>query len=275
MANRNFNGAQINSSVTIVEKAKEAIKYVRNRIMKYDVDGSVVLATSGKDMPLGIAIIEAGFNDISGRESGKVEAGDSVDIQIKDIGYVIAGSYIEKGNCITAGPEGKAVKTASGDFAFGIALSEVEEGELCKVLITRTAGAPAAPESGADHITVNPEDKAGYGNMKVSDIMGDDVKINWDGVKGSVTGTFPKVEKWEELPKDPKEGHFFAMKINEKYKGKKFTYYRDGEQVSTAESASEDEMFWVLRIDEAKTFKFVSGDDEVIAELDFSEATLK
>ncbi len=275
MANRNFNGVQINSSATIVEQAKEAIDDVRNRIVKYDVDGSVSLAASGRDIPIGIAVIEAGYNDISGNESGKIEAGDDIDIQIKDIGYVLAGSYIEKGNCITAGPEGKAVKAAAGDFALGIALGEAAEGEMCRVLISRTAGSPEAPENGAEHITVDMEADAGYGTMKVSDIMGSDIAIDWDGTKGKVTGTFPKIEKWDDLPKEPKDGHFFAFKINEKYKDKKFTYYKDGVESSTKEKAGEDEMFWVLRIDETKHHKFVSGEDEVIADLDFSGATLK
>lgn len=275
MANRNFNGVQINSSVTIVEKAKSDIADVRNRIMKYDEEGSIVLAESGGDVPIGIAIIEAGINDISGVESGKVCAGDDVDIQIKDIGYIIAGEYIEKGNYVAAGPEGKAVKAKDGDFALGIAIGEAAEGEFCRVLISRTVCTKATPENGADHITFNLSDETGYGTKKVSDIVGSDVKIDWNGTKGKVTGTFPKVEDWKELPKEPKSGHFFAVKINEKYKGKKFTFYEDGVEKSSTDSATEDEMFWVLRIDTTKNFKFVSGDSEVIAELDFTDAKLK
>ena len=213
MANRNFNGVQINSSVTIVEKAKSDIADVRNRIVKYDEEGSIALAESGGDVPIGIAIIEAGINDISGAESGKVCAGDDVDIQIKDIGYIIAGDYIEKGNYVAAGPEGKAVKAKDGDFALGIAIGEAAEGEFCRVLISRTVCTKATPENGADHITFNRSDETGYGTKKVSDIVGSDVKIDWNGTKGKVTGTFPKVEDWKELPKEPKSGHFFAVKI--------------------------------------------------------------
>ena len=97
MANRNFNGVQINQSVTIVEQAGAEIADARNRILAYDKDGNVVLAADGSAVLVGIALIEAGINDISGVESGKVNAGDDVDIQIKDIGYILAGGDIAKG----------------------------------------------------------------------------------------------------------------------------------------------------------------------------------
>ena len=136
MANRNFNGVQINQSVTIVEQAGAKIEDGRNRIMAYDQDGKVVLAVDGSAVPVGIALIEAGINDISGVESGKVNVGDDVDIQIKDIGYILAGGDIAKGNEVTASG-GLAVKAESGNYVVGIALSTVKEGEYCKVQITK------------------------------------------------------------------------------------------------------------------------------------------
>ena len=102
MAKRNFNGSQINQSVTIAEQAGAAIDDVRNLILKYDVNGDVVAATDGAAPIVGIAIIEAGYNDISGAESGKVAKGDQVDVQIKDIGCILAGGAIKKGEGVTA-----------------------------------------------------------------------------------------------------------------------------------------------------------------------------
>lgn len=102
MAKRNFNGSQINQSVTIAEQAGAAIDDVRNLILKYDENGDVVVATDGTAPIVGIAIIEAGYNDISGAESGKVAKGDQVDVQIKDIGYIPCWrSHQEgrRGNC--------------------------------------------------------------------------------------------------------------------------------------------------------------------------------
>ena len=105
--------------------------------MKYDEEGNVVLATAGADISVGIAIIEAGYNDISGNESGKVTKGNDIDIQIKDIGYVVAGTDIEKGAEITAGAEGKATAAASGNYVLGIALSKVTEGNLVRIQISK------------------------------------------------------------------------------------------------------------------------------------------
>lgn len=138
MANRNFNGVQINESVTITEVAGAAIADCRNRIMKYDANGNVVLASSGDDIPVGIALIEAGLNDITGEDSGKVADGDDVDIQIKDIGYVLAGEEIKKGGEITAGADGVAMAAEDGNYVIGIALSSVEKaGEYCRVQISK------------------------------------------------------------------------------------------------------------------------------------------
>lgn len=134
---KNFNGVEINSSPTIVEKAGADIADCRNRIVKYDNDGNVVLATSGTDIPVGVALIEAGYNDISGLESGKVATGDDVDIQIKDIGYVLAGAEIAKGKEIAAGADGKAVEAVSGNYVIGIALKSATAGNYVRIQFTK------------------------------------------------------------------------------------------------------------------------------------------
>lgn len=136
MENRNFNGVQINQSVTIVVQAGEDIADVRNRIMAYNEDGNVVLAADGSAVPVGIALIEAGLNDISGAESGKVNAGDDVDIQIKDIGYILAGGDIAKGEEVTAS-DGLAIKAEAGNYVVGIALSAVAKDDYCRVQIAK------------------------------------------------------------------------------------------------------------------------------------------
>ena len=137
---KNFNGTQINQSVTIVEKAGAAITDARNLIVKYDGNGDVVLATAGTDFPLGIAIIEAGYNDVSGLESGKVAKGDDVDIQIKDIGYVIASEDITKGTAVAAATGGKAAAATSGDFVLGIALADAAADGYLRIAICRYKG---------------------------------------------------------------------------------------------------------------------------------------
>ena len=144
MGKRNFNGTQINQSVTIVEQAGAEIADCRNRIMKYDENGNVVLATAGTDIPVGVALIEAGYNDISGVESGKVAVGDDVDIQIKDIGFVIAGAEIKKGQEVAAGADGKAAVAVAGDYVLGIALNSVSADGYCKIQYTKYQKATTA-----------------------------------------------------------------------------------------------------------------------------------
>lgn len=134
---KNFHGSQINQTATIVEQAGVEIADCRNRIMKFDENGKVVLATAGTDIPVGIAIIEAGYNDISGVESGKVIAGADVDIQIKDIGFVIAGAEIKKGQEVAAGANGKAVVATTGNYVLGIALNTVAADGYCNVQIAK------------------------------------------------------------------------------------------------------------------------------------------
>ena len=137
MARKNYHGVQINQSPTIVEKAGAVIDDVRNLIMKYDSNGNVVLATAGTDIPVGIALIEAGYNDISGATAGKVAVGDDVDILVKDMGVVLAGAAIKKGQEIAAGANGKAVAAATGNYVLGIALDNAAEGEYLNIQIAK------------------------------------------------------------------------------------------------------------------------------------------
>ena len=134
---KNYHGVQINQSATIVEKAGAAIDDVRNLIMKYDANGDVVLATAGTDKPVGIALIEAGYNDMTGVEAGKVAVGDPVDILVKDMGVVLAGADIKKGDEITAGADGMAAVAASGNYVLGIALDAAAAGEYLNVQISK------------------------------------------------------------------------------------------------------------------------------------------
>ncbi len=137
MAGRNFNGTQINQSITIVETSGADMDDCRNRAMVYDGDGNVVFAEDGTKPFIGIALIEAGMNDISGKESGNVKKGDDVDIQIKDIGYLLSGAEIAKGAEVTAGAGGLAASAVSGDYIVGIALDAAEKDDYCRIQIAK------------------------------------------------------------------------------------------------------------------------------------------
>lgn len=134
---RNYRGAQFNQSVTIVEQAGAAIEDVRNLILKYDENGNVVPATAGTDIPVGIALIEAGYNDITGQTSGNVKVGDNVDILIKDRGVCLAGADIKKGQEVTSGANGLAAPAATGNYVLGFALGNANEGDYLEVQISK------------------------------------------------------------------------------------------------------------------------------------------
>ena len=138
---KNFNGTMINQSVTIAEKAGADIADVRNLILQYDEDGNVVIAANGTAPLLGLSIIEGGYNDISGAESGK--KGDDLEIQIKDIGYAIASAEIKKGQEITATTGGKAAVAKVGEYVIGVALNSVSAGGYSRIQIAKYQKAKA------------------------------------------------------------------------------------------------------------------------------------
>lgn len=134
---RNYRGAQFNQSITKAELAGAAIEDVRNLILKYDDNGNVVPATAGTDIPLGVASIESGNNDITGRTSGMVAVGDQVDVLIKDRVVVLAGAAIKKGQEVAAGANGMAAVAAEGDYVLGFALGNANEGDYLEIQISK------------------------------------------------------------------------------------------------------------------------------------------
>ena len=137
MARRNFHGGLINATQTIVRPAGTEIDDVRNLIMGYDDNKNFVVATDPKKPIVGVAILEAGYNDISGAESGKVPQGEDVTVQIKDIGFVLAGAEIKEGDEVTTDSKGMAAVATNGDYVLGMALNSVSANGYCEVQITK------------------------------------------------------------------------------------------------------------------------------------------
>ena len=133
----NYNGTLMNQSATISEKSAADIADARLLLFKYDSDGNVVLATDGKEPILGLASNEAGYNDMSGEKSGIVKSGQKLDIQIKDIGVVIASMEIKKGQEITATAGGKAAVAKEGEYVIGIALGNASSEGWCRIQISK------------------------------------------------------------------------------------------------------------------------------------------
>lgn len=125
-----------------------------------------------------------------------------------------------------------------------------------------------------DVAVMGQDEQIEYGNKTASELMDEDVRISWTGEIGHVLGTFPEVTDWSQLPHEPRSGHFFACRINKKYLGKPFTHSKGDDEGTTVPEAKEDEMFWVLNIDDKKKHTFKSG-DSIIAVLDFAGVNFK
>lgn len=64
---KNYNGTQISQSVTVSEVAGATVEDCRNKIFVYDENGKAILATGGTKPFIGVALIEAGINDMFGK----------------------------------------------------------------------------------------------------------------------------------------------------------------------------------------------------------------
>lgn len=119
----------INNSAVITEKAGSAIADVRGKAVKYDGNGDVVLAAAG-EAALGIGILT---NDESTAQ------GADVDIQIKDIGMVLAGApNIKKGDELASDASGKLIKATGGQYVIATALEASSAADTyIKAMITR------------------------------------------------------------------------------------------------------------------------------------------
>lgn len=117
--------AAINSSPTTSVKAGEVFESIGGKVIQMK-DGKAVLPTAG-EMVAGIALLT---------QDEKILVDDDITIQIKDIGYWIAGGDIAVGDCLTSDAEGYCLKATTGQYIFARALSEATTKEdIVKVQI--------------------------------------------------------------------------------------------------------------------------------------------
>lgn len=126
------------------------------------------------------------------------------------------------------------------------------------------------PRSGEDRIAVIDQDETldDLGKKKISELIGPDVKMNWEGLLATPTGTSKKVTEWNEwgtagdLP-----GHFLPLELGAAYKGKPIT------MVGTKTKTVTDTR-WVLKIDGGTVFT-CSVEGALICKIDTSKMTLE
>lgn len=133
MADVTFIGSTINESATVTFKAKAELKGNQGLALALN-EGKLELPAAGANV-LGLSLFT---ND-------DAKAGDSLTVQVKDIGKWIAGGAVAAGDELAVDAAGKAVKVAEGQFIVGIALSAAAAADtVISVQLTKSGYKPKA-----------------------------------------------------------------------------------------------------------------------------------
>ncbi len=133
MADVTFIGSTINESATVTFKAKAELKGNQGLALALN-EGKLELPAAGANV-LGLSLFT---ND-------DAKAGDSLTVQVKDIGKWIAGGAVAAGDELAVDASGKAVKAAEDQFIVGIALSAAAAaGTVISVQLTKSGYKPSA-----------------------------------------------------------------------------------------------------------------------------------
>lgn len=127
-------GSIINNSATI--NAKASAKITDGAFLAATLTENGVAVSKASETPIGIMVAE----------TGTVEAGEEVTIQIKDIGLAKVGAAVNAGDILAADANGKLIKATNGAFAVAVALDtataadQVIQVQISKPGFTATAG---------------------------------------------------------------------------------------------------------------------------------------
>ena len=133
MADVTFIGSTINESATVTFKAKAELKDNQGLALALN-EGKLELPAAGANV-LGLSLFT---ND-------DAKAGDSLTVQVKDIGKWIAGGAVAAGDELAVDAAGKAVKAAEDQFIVAIALSAAAAaGTVISVQLTKSGYKPSA-----------------------------------------------------------------------------------------------------------------------------------
>ena len=122
-----YNTHAYDDSPTICAAASAAITDPAMKAVKFS-SGKLALPSAG-DPVIGIVLAD----------QGDVAAGDTLNVQIKDICYWIAGSTFAAGDLLKTDVNGKCVKAGAGDVVNAIALEAGASGVPCKVFLQHTS----------------------------------------------------------------------------------------------------------------------------------------
>lgn len=127
-------GTSINESPVIAAQAGAEIKDGALLAVAMDATGVKTVAKAG-DVAVGLLI----------PETDTVAAGDTVTIQVKDMGLWKAGAAVAAGDLLTPDAAGKATKAAAGNFILAQALEAATAADqVIRVQIIKAGFAAAA-----------------------------------------------------------------------------------------------------------------------------------
>ena len=144
-------GTSINESPVIAAQAGQAITNGALLAVAMDADGVKVVSTAG-GVAVGLLI----------PETDNVAAGDTVTVQVKDMGLWKVGAAVTAGDLLTPDATGKATKAAAGNFILAQALEAVDSrpAGTCELSPCRTLTSTRnlAREKGAQNIVIFDKD---------------------------------------------------------------------------------------------------------------------
>lgn len=125
----NYYGTSINDSATIVGECAAAISGKEYLAAKFDSNGKIAVCSTAGEKAIGLIPAEEGTH----------AAGDSITVQVKDIGLMVASAAIAAGAAVTTTNAGKAVAvSAAGQFILGYALrAATAAGQVIPVQIAK------------------------------------------------------------------------------------------------------------------------------------------
>ncbi len=125
---RTYTSTQINPSPTISGEAGSNIEDVRLKGVKHDAEGRIILADTAGEPIIGVAIIT---------NATDIQKGEDVDIQVKDIGCVLAGGVVAAGAELAVGADGAFVAAESGQFVAAVALEPGNPGQVVRAQMAK------------------------------------------------------------------------------------------------------------------------------------------
>ena len=131
----NYYGTTINDSATIAGECAAALSGKEYLAAKFDANGKIVVCSTAGEVALGLL----------GAEEGTKAAGDTIAVQIKEIGLWKAGAAVAAGAAVMTDANGKAVTATAGKFILGYALkAATAAGQVIPVQIIKAGFVPAS-----------------------------------------------------------------------------------------------------------------------------------